>query len=160
MIRRLGPADVAAYRTLRLEALRSHPEAYSSSFEDELKEPTEFFARRIPSIFGCFVGDTLVGTASLVVATGLKLRHKGLVVGVFLDPAHRGRGLARALMEAVIEAARADGLVALRLGVTIGNEPAERLYRALGFRQYGVEVDAIRVGGVGFDEALMALDLE
>lgn len=160
MIRRLGPADVAAYRTLRLEALRSHPEAYSSSFEDELKEPTEFFARRIPSIFGCFVGDTLVGTASLVVATGLKLRHKGLVVGVFLDPTHRGRGLARALMEAVIEAARADGLVALRLGVTIGNEPAERLYRALGFRQYGVEVDAIRVGGVGFDEALMALDLE
>lgn len=160
MIRRLGPADVAAYRTLRLEALRSHPEAYSSSFEDELKEPTAFFARRIPSIFGCFVGDTIVGTASLVVATGLKLRHKGLVVGVFLDPTHRGRGLARALMEAVIEAARADGLVALRLGVTIGNEPAERLYRALGFRQYGVEVDAIRVGGVGFDEALMALDLE
>ena len=160
MIRRLGPADVVAYRTLRLEALRSHPEAYSSSFEDEANEPLEFFARRMPNIFGCFVGETLAGTASLVVAPGLKLRHKGLVVGVFLDPAHRGRGLARALMEAVIEAARADGLVALRLGVTIGNEPAERLYRALGFRQYGVEVDAIRIDDVEFDEALMALDLE
>ena len=83
-----------------------------------------------------------------------------LVVGVFLDPSHRGHGLARRLMEAVIQEARAAGLSAVRLGVTVGNEPAERLYRALGFRQYGVEVEAIRVGDIGFDEALMELALE
>lgn len=77
-----------------------------------------------------------------------------------MDPSHRGHGLVRRLMEAVFQEARAAGLSAVRLGVTVGNEPAERLYRALGFRQYGVEVEAIRVGDLGFDEALMELALE
>ena len=158
MIRRLEPRDIDAFRALRLEALRLHPEAYSSSHEDEVREPLEFFVRRLPNCFGCFVGETLVGIARLSVSPGLKLRHKGLLVSVFLDPAHRGQGLARQLLEAVIEEARVAGLTSVRLAVTVGNEPAERLYRALGFRIYGIEVDAIRVDGKGFDEALMCLD--
>jgi ribosomal protein S18 acetylase RimI-like enzyme len=142
-----------------LEALRVSPEAFSSSYDDEAGQDLGFFARRLPNTFGCFVGDVLVGTAGLVVAAGVKMRHRGTIVGVFLLPAYRGRGLARRLMESVIVAAREAGLASLRLGVTVGNEPAERLYGALGFRCYGIETDAIRVGGVGFDEALMVLDL-
>jgi len=144
---------------LRLDALRMSPEAFSSCYDDEAREDLGFFARRLPNTFGCFVDGALVGTAGLVVSAGAKVRHRGTVVGVFLLPAYRGHGLARRLMDGVIAAAREAGLESLRLGVTVGNEPAERLYVALGFRRYGVEPDAIRVDGVGFDEALMVLDL-
>jgi len=34
-IRRLEPHDAAAYRDLRLEGLRNHPEAFGASWEDE-----------------------------------------------------------------------------------------------------------------------------
>ncbi len=139
--------------------MRTAPEAFSSSLEDEASQDLAFFARRLPNTFGCFVDGVLVGTAGLFVAPGSKLRHKGLLVGVYLRPAHRGRGLARRMMESAIQAARDAGLASLRLGVTVGNAPAENLYHALGFRRYGIEPDAIRVDGTGHDEALMVLDL-
>ena len=138
--------------------MRTHPEAYCSSFEDESEEPLDFFARRSASILGCFVDGTLVGTAGPIIPHGIEVRHKGLVVGVHPTPAHRGHGLAGELMEIVIQEERTAGLAALRLGVTIGNEPALRLYLALGFREYGIEADAIRVGDIGYDEAPMVLE--
>jgi hypothetical protein len=53
-IRRLASADVLAYRDIRLEGLRCHPEAFASTFEDERDMPVdrfnELFARS--RIFG------------------------------------------------------------------------------------------------------------
>ena len=34
---------------------------------------------------------------------GLKLRHKGCIWGVYVSPAHRGKGLASLLLSEVIE---------------------------------------------------------
>ena len=38
-IRLLVPDDAAVYRALRLRALREHPEAFTSSFEEETVRP-------------------------------------------------------------------------------------------------------------------------
>ncbi len=35
IIRQLAPADVQAYKRIRLQALRENPEAFSSSWEEE-----------------------------------------------------------------------------------------------------------------------------
>ena len=40
-IRRLTPADAAAFRTLRLEALTTAPEAFGSSPEEEAARPMD-----------------------------------------------------------------------------------------------------------------------
>lgn len=164
VIRRLEPSDLALYRVVRLEALLHHPEAFLSAYEDEAAEPLDSYKRMIataPSAtFGCFVGGVLVGIAGLTISPRLKLRHKGTIVGVYLQPAHRSRGLARQLIQTVIEEARQVGIVGLHLHVTVGNEAAERLYRALGFRRYGVEERALRIAGRFFDEAMMVLDLD
>lgn len=159
MIRRLGIDDAEAYRVLRLEALLNKPEAFSSSYEDEVGQPMAFFVDRVSRMFGCFVGEALVGMAGLIVAAGTKTRHKGLIVSVYLRPAHRGHGLARQLMDFVIAEARGAGLAQVQLAVTVGNVPAERLYVGLGFQAYGVERDAIRVDGTRYDETLMSLNL-
>ena len=39
VIRRLMPDDAGEYRTLRLRALREHPDAFTSSFEEEQIRP-------------------------------------------------------------------------------------------------------------------------
>ncbi len=110
--------------------------------------------------FGGFVDEALVGIAGLVVSDRQKLRHKGLLVGIYVDPANRGGGLARSLVERVIQEARSAGLLTLQLHVSVGNAPAERLYRGLGFQVFGVEERALRVGDRFVDDIMMVLRLD
>lgn len=51
-----------------------------------------------------------------------------------VHPNHRGKGLARKLVENVIEQERKAGKKALRLDVIENNTTAEKLYQKLGFR--------------------------
>jgi ribosomal protein S18 acetylase RimI-like enzyme len=56
-------------------------------------------------------------------------------VGVL--PEHRGRGIARQLVQATLDMVRKRGGTRVRLGVIDGNAPAQALYRSLGFVEYG-----------------------
>ncbi|MFN8081161.1 MAG: GNAT family N-acetyltransferase [Kineosporiaceae bacterium] len=64
-------------------------------------------------------------------------RHRGEVVKLLVHRRARRRGLATALMTAVEDAARAEGLTLLMLD-TETDSPAETLYRGLGWQPYGV----------------------
>jgi ribosomal protein S18 acetylase RimI-like enzyme len=165
LIRRLTQSDLPAYRPLRLAALRDHPEAFGSSFEEEQADTPEIPMSRLivrpPGItLGGFVTDLLVGTACLAVSPRIKQRHKGHVLAVYVTPEWRGTGLARDLMDDLVGHARATGLITLTLSVTVGNEPARHLYLRAGFRTYGVEPRSLRIGADLFDEELMALVLD
>ena len=162
-IRLLTAADATAYRALRLQALQDYPEAFGASYEDEAARSLEMMAKRLDGgplncVFGALAGDNLVGTAGFVVPDrSAKSRHKGLLVGVHVAPAHRSRALGRALVSAVIDHARAH-VVLLQAAVGVANGPALRLYESLGFRHYGLEEKALRVEGAFVDEALIVLD--
>lgn len=52
-----------------------------------------------------------------------------------VDPAEQGRGIGRALVEAAIAAARADGRVAVVLSTACWMQAAHHLYERLGFRR-------------------------
>jgi ribosomal protein S18 acetylase RimI-like enzyme len=77
---------------------------------------------------------------------------------VFVQPAWRGRGLSRALMQAALAHAR-EHVAAVHLSVTVGNHVARGLYERLGFTRYGIEPRALCIGGTFHDEELMWLDL-
>jgi ribosomal protein S18 acetylase RimI-like enzyme len=165
-IRPLTRADGPAFRALRLEGLRLAPEAFSAAYEDELLRSGDEFARRIPdappsAVIGAFRDGALVATTGLVVPTGIKERHKGLIWGVYVAAAARGQGLARQLLDAVIAHARTvEGLELLQLGVGVDNEPAKAVYGAAGFEVYGIERRALRLGpGHYVDEELRMLAL-
>ncbi len=159
-LRQLGASDAAAYRDLRLLGLRSHPEAFGASFEDEAARPQEWFAERLASnaVWGGWRDSApdLAGVAGLQVSGSAKARHKGVLWGMFVRPEARGTGLAAALAGRVL--AHARGVVEeVRLSVVASNAAAIRLYTRLGFRPYGVEPRALKVGGEYHDEVLMAL---
>jgi ribosomal protein S18 acetylase RimI-like enzyme len=68
--------------------------------------------------------------------------------------------LGRALLQAVIDYARDRGkLEQLVLTVTRSNQPAIELYRSAGFRTFGMEPRALKVGGDYFDKEHMILFL-
>ena len=155
-LRPLLTEDAAAYRAIRLEALRAHPDAFSASYEAEAAQPLDFFVERLAGgvVFGGFLGDTLVGVAGFRTQTNPKLAHKGFLWGMYVRPEARGTGLARRLVEAVL--AHARGRVELvQLTVVAGNAVARRLYASAGFTPYGLESRALKVDGRYLDDVLM-----
>lgn len=69
---------------------------------------------------------------------------------VYVRPQHQGRGIGRALLVAIIEAAHADGVHALIGGLSSDNEVSLGLHRSLGF----VEVGRLPEVGRKFDRWL------
>ena len=164
-VRKLVPADAAAFQALRLQALREDPVAFASSYEDERDTPLETVAERLAptgdrAIVGAFDGGQLVGLAAWHREELRKMHHKGFIWGVYVKDSHRGRGLAKRLLESVICLARqAEGIVMLNLTAYADNQPAIALYESLGFVTYGREPAAICVDGRLHDDVHMALRL-
>jgi RimJ/RimL family protein N-acetyltransferase len=159
-IRRLRAADAALYRDIRLEALRTSPEAFASAFETESIHLVAWFAERLEraSVLGAFSGGELAGIVGLVIGEGPKQRHKGWLVGMYVRSAAGRAGVGHRLIDAALDLA-AQSVELVQLGVTKGNAPALRLYQSVGFVQYGLERHALKVDGRYHDEILMAKEL-
>ena len=59
----------------------------------------------------------------------------GEVKRMYVDPAHRGRGVARALLARVVEEARWRNYDSLRLGTLASMHAAQTLYTSAGFKE-------------------------
>jgi len=55
-------------------------------------------------------------------------------IGIYVEPAHRGKGFGAALMAKALEKLKADGAKVIELGVDGNNLPALKLYRKFGFK--------------------------
>lgn len=162
-IQRLDLTHSTAYRALRLRALQDHPDAFTSSFEEEAQRPLADTTQRLSTpaecLWGAFDGPQLVGMVGLSRETRIKNQHKAHLVGMYVAPEHTGQGVGAALVAAVLQHAAATGVALLVLTVTDGNHAAQALYERAGFVSFGVEPDAIRVQGVPLGKRHMALQL-
>lgn len=106
------------------------------------------------------VGDAVAGYVATGPATPLaSSAHNVLVNGLAVDPAHRGSGVATALLEGAVARARADGARKVSLRVLGHNTAARRLYEQLGFVVEGVLRDEFLLDGELVDDVLMARHL-
>ncbi|MFC7473796.1 GNAT family N-acetyltransferase [Dankookia sp. GCM10030260] len=166
-IRAFAAAEAAAFRDLRLEALRLHPDAFGAAYEEEAPRNAAAFAAWLSqappdAVFGAWLPGEAApqGMAGFNAERRRKLAHKGHVWGVYVRDAARGRGIGRLLLGRAILAAREAGLETLLLTVSTAAPAAHALYLSLGFRAYGTEPRGLRLGpGRCVDEVLMALDL-
>ncbi|WP_298930225.1 GNAT family N-acetyltransferase [uncultured Ramlibacter sp.] len=162
-VRRLAASDAPAYRPLRLRALREHPEAFTSSHEENLSLPLAETEKRLASatisMWGAFQAGVLCGAIGLERETRIKNRHKASLVAMYVAPEHAGLGVGRALVDALVREARTEGLELLVLTVTAGNASATHLYESAGFRSFGIEPRAIKVDGQAFAKNHMYLEL-
>ena len=164
-VRALTQLDADAFKALRLEAIDDAPTAVWPTREEEQAKTSDFVRAQLTQsdrqiVMGAFDDDALVGIAGLRRESLKQVEHKALLWGVFVRPLFRRTGIARRMLDALFDQARAQGVLQIALCVNTHNLRARQLYVSLGFVSYGIEPRAMCVDGRYFDEEHMLLRLD
>jgi GNAT superfamily N-acetyltransferase len=145
------PADWEMWREVRLRSLRTDPDAFGSAWQRERDFTEELWRERLTTSYAAVArvrdGTADPGAADPVGVLGMgglfaSAPGETTVVAMWVPPASRGRGVGRAVLEHLLSAAPPGD----RLGLWVADgNPAERLYRALGFEPTGAR-EPIRPG--------------
>jgi len=143
-IRRLEPGEQGLYRAMRLQALQRNPRVFGSTYAESVAQPVLPFETFIATddaenpMFGAFTRGELGGIGGLHRETRERSRHRAELVHMYVAPWLQGQGVgAQLVATAVRYGLDCIGLRQIVLGVIVENEPAVRLYRRAGFREYG-----------------------
>jgi len=139
MVREVIVEDWEALRDIRLEALQDAPDAFGSTFEREIAFAEADWQRRIAN-GGNFLG--YLPEASATEPAGLIGGYQEVpdlveLVGMYVRPRARGRGVGEALIATVIDWAGARNAASVHLWVTETNKPARLLYERCAFTPTG-----------------------
>lgn len=158
-IKLLNKENWQVWKALRLEALQNTPEAFCASFEEEFCLSDQKFQDWLEqcSIFGAFLDNQLIGCAGFYCLDALKTKHRGVLWGTYIKPTYRGKGIASHLIDAVIIHARSC-VMQLHLTCVTSNTTALKIYQNHGFKIYGTEPRALKIGADFYDEHLMVLE--
>lgn len=134
LVRKAVPGDWEALRDIRLAALRDAPDAFGSTYAEQVKFTKEDWLNRIAgdSTFLAFLdGDDEPAGLSGGYRDDDGSYH---LVSMWVHSRARGHGVGEALIDAVAGWARTQPeATALYLWVTDDNKPARRLYERCGF---------------------------
>ncbi len=152
-IRRIRADEADAYREVRLRALHLAPEAFGSTYAEELAYPGALWAERAArsadameeALFVVDRGDgALAGTVFVRVAP--EPPHDTYVGAMWVDDDLRGGGWAGGLLDAAEAFARALGSSAVELWVEGANARARAFYARRGYAPTGAD-EPSRNGG-------------
>jgi ribosomal protein S18 acetylase RimI-like enzyme len=154
-----GPALAALDRRVwsTLHSVQAAPRGADQPFFDERHAVADCLVAGLPGR----EADGPVGFLWLVSPTTLPTNaHVRTVNGLAVDEAARGAGVARALLRAACDRARAEGALRVTLRVLGHNAPARRLYESLGFAVEGVLPGQFLLDGAYVDDVLMGRRLD
>jgi ribosomal protein S18 acetylase RimI-like enzyme len=142
IIDRLRAGDGERLRAIRLRALRDAPDAFATTYEEAAAVGPENWNRQ-PEQLATFVA-TERGTDLGLVRGALPNHPEGAayLVCMWVAPEARRQGIGSALVDAIVQWARAQGVTRLLLDVSEVNEPAIAFYTRKGFVPTG-EVGAL-----------------
>ncbi|XQY92706.1 GNAT family N-acetyltransferase [Metabacillus sp. HB246100] len=163
-IKLLTPLDAKEYGELRLEALRHQPEAFLMTYEEVVDKENIIDIYRGELMcenrltYGAFnyKGD-LLGIGTLQLGRQTKIKHKANVLAMYVSESGRGLGIGKRLLKEIILKARSFQIEQLHLTVVSDNDRAKRLYSTMGFKVYGLEERALKLGDRYWDEEHMVL---
>jgi GNAT superfamily N-acetyltransferase len=151
VIRRAQRGDLGALGSLGATLLRVHHEFDRARFMTPGTDPEGGYAwflgtqltRRDARVFVAERDGVVVGYvyAAVEPQSWKELRDEaGFIHDVLVDESARGGGVARALVEAAMVWLRGCGVPRVVLWTAHANEPAHRLFAALGFRPTMIEM--------------------
>ena len=136
-LKRITPADVTLFKTVRLRALQDTPSAFSSTYAEEYRLADADWTARIPEWAGtasttyiAVDADAACGIAGGYLERGD--RSRAHLVSMWVAPNHRRLGVGAKLVDAIINWARNQNARTLELIVTSNNAIAINFYSRLG----------------------------
>ena len=106
------------------------------------------------------VGDEVVGWASLSPWSTRGAYARTVEGSVYVHADHRGRGVGKLLLAALIDRAREAGLGVILARIAEANEPSVRLFESFGFTHIGTQRRCGEKFGRILDVELMDLHLD
>jgi RimJ/RimL family protein N-acetyltransferase len=162
-MREVRESDLAQYRDLRLEALKSSPLTFGADYQESLNQPGSAWLERLrmnvnnhfATIFVAEQNGVLIGMTGVRRDYGLKAQHNATVWGVYVRSSARGSGLAGTLLAHAMLWARQMGVTRLELKVSTQNAAALALYTRAGFEIAGTLHGTLRIAGQIVDEYIL-----
>lgn len=135
-IRRAAPADGAAWERMRQQLWpdpsNDHGREIAAYFSGASQLPREVLLA-VDAAAGAFVGFAELSIRPY--AEGCDTRNVGFLEGWYVEPDHRRRGVGRALVEAALDWARAQGCKEFGSDTQLKNVDSQAAHRALGFEE-------------------------
>jgi ribosomal protein S18 acetylase RimI-like enzyme len=138
--RQAQAGDWGALRQLRLAALADAPDAFASNLEAELAFPAEVWQQRAqggPASANFIAREGGVDIGLTAISAEPDAPGRMHLVSMWVDPRHRRRGVARALIDQAVRWAVERQAREVISWVADHNTAARRLYERIGFRPTG-----------------------
>ncbi len=140
VVRETGMADWQAWRDIRLLALRTAPDAFSSTYAEQARLGEAYWRQRVSGggLFLAWIPEVSAPEASAAEPAGMAGGYQAApgtveLISMFIRPQARGRGVGEALIDVVTGWARARDATSVHLWVTETNKHARLLYERCGF---------------------------
>ena len=163
LVRKLTEEDGEALWVLRLRALTDNPEAFATTYEETLASGRERLLEGLRQEESFYVGafeHGLIGMVYFRREEGLKNRHKGRILSMYVQPESRVQGLGKVLLQEVTaQVKQLVGVEQLHLTVVTTNVAARSLYHSMGFEVYGTIQRALKMDEQYWNEVQMVLHL-
>lgn len=162
LIREIKTDQKDLYKQFFSIGLNKDEENFRTSVNDDRN--AAFPTQDKPDSFtlGAYLNDKLVGVVSFA-RDGIdreKLRHKGVLVRMYVSEEHRVRGVGKNLINNLIARVKEIGNIEqINLTVVSHNQSAILLYESFGFKIFSTEMNAIKWKGKYFTENQMVLML-
>lgn len=157
----LSADDWELYKNIRLYAVKESPQAFGTTFEEELAMPESEWKRRMGlNMFFAKKKGRIIGMCGAVREQREKLKHHALIISVYVTPEERNKGVATQLLKTLIQKMKSnENLQKLILHVTTEQTEAINLYKKFGFHITGIMENEYRIDGKSYDQYIMSLFL-
>lgn len=145
IFRQLISTDYDEYKRVRLVSLKQYPDNFGTTYDEELNskslklEEAIKFKGHNNFAFGAFSSEEkIIGICGFVTEPRLKTQHRGEIVHMFVEARYAAQGIGTKILQLVINKAFDNTQIEqIILGVVYTNEKAVKLYKQLGFVEYG-----------------------
>lgn len=165
--RQLGKNDAPIYRKIRLDCLKNFPDNFGSTFDEESKVNELKFETYLKEentdnfMFGAFNGENLIGVCGFSRETRNKTKHRGEIVQMYVNPDYSGKNIGFDLLQKTVEKALESlEIEQIVLSLVAENQGANKLYKKIGFVEYGFLQNYFKQGERYWNQRFMVLQRE
>lgn len=147
----LRPEEWQLYKELRLRALKEEPQAFGSTYEENLNHPDAYWKQRLEDSFKkdtqwllfARLNNQLIG----MIGAYLEKEDQAEVIAMYVMPETRGKGISKLLMKELIKKIKINNDIK-KIIITVNPEQkaALHLYHNVGFQLVSQEKDILGDG--------------